>query len=102
VVAPRITGIPELVADGVSGYLTTPGDAAELAERIDRLVRDPRLRGRFGAAGVRIVEEHFNQATEIARLAGIMAGRLQESARRAAPAPRPTVARPAALGREAA
>jgi colanic acid/amylovoran biosynthesis glycosyltransferase len=31
VVAPRITGIPELVHDGATGRLTTPGDSEEIA-----------------------------------------------------------------------
>ncbi len=34
VIASKIGGIPELIEDGVTGYLYPPGDAAELAERM--------------------------------------------------------------------
>jgi len=43
VVASRIGGIPELVDDGRNGLLFEPGDAADLARALTRLVRDPAL-----------------------------------------------------------
>ena len=36
VIARRIGGIPELVEDGRTGFLFTPGDHRELAERLRR------------------------------------------------------------------
>jgi len=48
VVASRIGGIPEMVDDGRSGFLFTPGDHCELAERIRQLSDDPELRQRMG------------------------------------------------------
>ncbi|MGP0067393.1 MAG: glycosyltransferase, partial [Isosphaeraceae bacterium] len=41
-------GIPELIADGRTGFLFPPGDPRELAGRIHRLIRDQPLRGRMG------------------------------------------------------
>jgi glycosyltransferase involved in cell wall biosynthesis len=38
----------------------SPGDAAQLAERIIQLATDPALRARLGAAGRATVEQHFN------------------------------------------
>jgi len=48
VVASRIGGIPEFVEDGRTGFLFTPGDHRELAERIHQLCDDPELRLRMG------------------------------------------------------
>jgi glycosyltransferase involved in cell wall biosynthesis/peptidoglycan/xylan/chitin deacetylase (PgdA/CDA1 family) len=60
VVASRISGIPELVQDDVSGLLAPPGDAAALAAALRRLADDPGLRARLGVAGRRTVQEGFD------------------------------------------
>jgi len=58
VVASRLSGIPELVEDGVSGLLTAPGDAPALADTLERLWMEPVLRQRLGrAARERILQE---------------------------------------------
>jgi glycosyltransferase involved in cell wall biosynthesis len=56
VVATNVGGVPSLVTDEHTGLLVPPGDAASLAAALDRLVRRPELRQRFGAAGRRRVE----------------------------------------------
>lgn len=71
VVAPRITGIPELVQDGISGFLTVPGDADSLAASIETLLDDPEKRNRFAQEARQVVEQHFNLETETRRLADI-------------------------------
>ena len=43
VVASRIGGIPEVVANGVNGLLFQPGDADDLARCLSRLVSEPGL-----------------------------------------------------------
>src|SRR5581483_6132281 len=50
-ISTRITGIPELIRDGIDGLLVTPADAAELASAIGRLMDDANLRRRLGEAG---------------------------------------------------
>jgi glycosyltransferase involved in cell wall biosynthesis len=50
VVACRVGGNAELIRDSESGFLVSPENAEEMAERIDQLVRDPELRKSFGAA----------------------------------------------------
>lgn len=51
IVASRAGGLPEAVADGVTGLLITPGDVAALAAALRRLLDDAGLRHRLGAAG---------------------------------------------------
>lgn len=51
VVASRIGALPEIVADGVTGLLVTPGNTPELLRAIRRLEEDAELRRKMGAAG---------------------------------------------------
>lgn len=44
-------GIDEAVQDGVTGFLFTPGDSTQLADRIAELLSDAELRNRLGTAG---------------------------------------------------
>jgi glycosyltransferase involved in cell wall biosynthesis len=60
VVGCRVGGIPEMVADGVTGILVPPHDPRNLAAAIDRLLGDVPLRERLGAAGRRRCEEQFS------------------------------------------
>jgi len=48
VVATALSGAPEIVRDGETGYLAPPGDAAALAERLVALLEDEERRRRFG------------------------------------------------------
>ena len=76
VVASELSGIPELVQDGVSGLLVAPGDAPELADALARLHADPDLRRRLGAAGREQVLREFDveaSAGELARRFGVVA-----------------------------
>jgi glycosyltransferase involved in cell wall biosynthesis len=59
VVGCRAGGMPEVIADGVTGLLAEPGDAASLRGCLERLIADPALRARMGAAGRRRYEERF-------------------------------------------
>ncbi|HZW32276.1 MAG TPA: glycosyltransferase family 4 protein [Isosphaeraceae bacterium] len=59
VVASRIGGLPFTVSDGTTGLLCEPGDPADLARQIARLLDDPPLRRTMGLAGRRRFEEAF-------------------------------------------
>ena len=64
--ASRIGGIPEFVADGRNGFLFTPGDHRDLAERIHRLRADPELRHRIGQEARAIVIERYSTRSLLA------------------------------------
>ncbi len=53
-------GIPELVADGVSGFLVPEGEVAALTDRLGLLVSRPDLRAAMGVAGRRKIEADFD------------------------------------------
>lgn len=71
VVATLVGGNPDLVEDGVSGWLTPPRDPASMADRILRLVRDPARAAEMGAAGRRRIEECHSYATMIGTYASL-------------------------------
>ncbi|HEV8549850.1 MAG TPA: glycosyltransferase family 4 protein [Polyangiaceae bacterium] len=48
VVALRAGGVPDAVADGISGYLVTPGELDELADRLATLLLDPAHAAQLG------------------------------------------------------
>ncbi|MBI9099195.1 MAG: glycosyltransferase family 4 protein [Spirochaetaceae bacterium] len=72
VIAPCITGIPELVKNDVSGLLTIPADSNSLAEQMKLLLNDPERRNRYIENGQKIIEKDFNISVEINRLAAII------------------------------
>lgn len=54
------SGIPEIVEDGVSGYLVPERDVAALAEKLAYLAERPQVRTRMGQAGRKGVKERYN------------------------------------------
>jgi glycosyltransferase involved in cell wall biosynthesis len=60
IVASRVGGIPEIVREGETGSLVPPGDERALAEECRRLLREPELACRMGAAGRARLEESFD------------------------------------------
>ena len=67
VIASRIGGLVDLVADGETGYLVQPGDAPALQQAIERLLADPDLRRRMGQAALRKVVE-FQASAVVPRI----------------------------------
>jgi glycosyltransferase involved in cell wall biosynthesis len=59
VVCSRLGGLPELVQHGITGYLTEPGNIAELRESVAALLHDPALAGRMGRNARELVLERF-------------------------------------------
>jgi glycosyltransferase involved in cell wall biosynthesis len=59
-VATDVPGCREVVRDGVNGLLVPARDAVALAEAIESLLKNPKLRAEFGAASRRLAEERFS------------------------------------------
>jgi glycosyltransferase involved in cell wall biosynthesis len=51
VVATRVGGVPDVVQEGIDGFLVDPGDLDAIAERLARLASDTALRERMASAG---------------------------------------------------
>jgi glycosyltransferase involved in cell wall biosynthesis len=68
-VATWITGIPELIRDGVDGLLGPPGDPETLADAIASLMDDPELRLRLGQSARRRIVESYDLKRNSNRLA---------------------------------
>ncbi len=68
VVSTTVSGIPELVTDGVDGLLVPPRDAAALTEALAALLIDGAMRERLGAEAHRTVTTNFDLAHNVARL----------------------------------
>ena len=60
VVATRVGGNPELVQDGLTGYVVPPADSVSLAEAILKLLDDPARAEDMGTAARQIAEERFS------------------------------------------
>ncbi len=71
VAATRVGVIPEMVADGATGFLVPPADPAALAGAITSLLEDRERAERMGAAGRRRAEEEFSRAVFTRRLRSI-------------------------------
>jgi glycosyltransferase involved in cell wall biosynthesis len=72
-----IAGIPEAVDDSVEGFLVTPGDSAAIADRLQRLIGDPALAERMGAAARARVERCFSAEAIIPQVEKIYADLLR-------------------------
>jgi len=70
VLATRVSAIPELIEDGVSGVLADEGDVAGLAAALARLIGDPAARRRHGVALQRRIAAEFDHEVWLDRLAG--------------------------------
>lgn len=74
VVASPVGGVPEVVADGVSGLFSAPGDVATLQRQLRKLLLDRKLGERMGAAARESIRLRCAPERAAARLADIYAG----------------------------
>jgi glycosyltransferase involved in cell wall biosynthesis len=80
VVASSVGGTPEVVDDGINGLLVPSGDAEALAEAMSRLVDEPDLCRRLGAAGRQRVQAEFEARANLRRIAAIHGATLDDEA----------------------
>lgn len=71
VIASDLSGIPELVQPGRTGYLVPPADSAALADCLAHVHRRPEEAAALAAAGRELVVNCFNIRTNARRLAGL-------------------------------
>lgn len=67
VIASNTSGIPDLVQDGVTGYLVPPGDATAFASALEKMLNNPK-REEMGAKGRIRVESNCGCEDSAARL----------------------------------
>jgi len=79
VISTRVSGIPELVVDGVSGLLAAPGDAVALADAIERLLKDPALREVLSRQGSEAVRARHDISRSVVRMQEIFSEALNAS-----------------------
>jgi len=74
VIATASGGNLEMIQDGETGLLYPIGDIPALADRIERLMKDPGLRARLGESGFRFVNTQFSEERFGGRISEIMRG----------------------------
>jgi glycosyltransferase involved in cell wall biosynthesis len=70
-VATAVSAIPELIRADETGVLVPPRDPPALAAALERVIQDPDLRGRLGAAGHDRLVREFGHEHGIDRLAAL-------------------------------
>ena len=79
VISTRVGGIPELVRDGIDGFLIEPGDRAALEDRLRRLAEDARLRQTMGDAARADIARRFDVARMVADTHAVYEACLREA-----------------------
>jgi glycosyltransferase involved in cell wall biosynthesis len=75
-VSTHITGIPELIRNGVDGLLVAPSDLDGLIAALSDLMDDAELRERLGKSGRQRVLEDYDLSRSVQNLAAIFAERV--------------------------
>jgi glycosyltransferase involved in cell wall biosynthesis len=81
VVATRVGGVPEIVRDGVTGHLVSPGDPGKLAQSILAILRDPEEARRMGERGRDHVAREFSADRFASEAAAVYRAVLGQAAR---------------------
>ena len=68
VISTNISGISEVICDGVDGLLMPPNDSQALASAIVKLCQDTQLRKKLGENARKKITVHFNKADKIDKL----------------------------------
>ncbi len=72
VVATNVGGVPEMLVDGLTGFLVPPGAPDQLAEAMLRVLRDPELGRKLGEEGRKRVEEEFTVEHMVSRTESLL------------------------------
>ena len=74
VVASAVSGIPEVIRDGDTGWLTAPGDPEALARAVAAALADPGEARRRAERGREFVRQEFDSLRNYARLKALLEG----------------------------
>ena len=86
-ISTRVSGIPELIHHEENGLLVSPGDAAELADAMARLLGDAPLRIRLAEAARRTIVQDFDADIEAGKLLALIRRKQHTAAPAAEAAP---------------
>jgi glycosyltransferase involved in cell wall biosynthesis len=76
VVATAVGGVPEIIQDGVTGYLVPPANPRQLAEKILFALDNPSLLAKATANGYRLLQEKFSLEAQTEKLQNLYRGLL--------------------------
>lgn len=79
-IGPDAWAIPEMIEDGVTGYLVPPESEESLADRMVHLLRDPELATRMGKAGFERATRQFTWKVVAGRVTAAMEAALKAEA----------------------
>lgn len=78
VVSSNIGGVPEVVFDGLTGYMVKPGSSDQLAEAILKLWSDQEAYQRMGVQARKLITEQFDKHTQFDRFLAYFQNLIQE------------------------
>jgi glycosyltransferase involved in cell wall biosynthesis len=81
VVSTRHAGIPDVVIEGVTGFLVDEHDAISMAQHMIRLAQEPELAGEMGRAARAHIQKDFSKEQRIRCLWSIIESCINQSAR---------------------
>lgn len=82
VIGARIGGIPEIIRDGETGFLTPPGDARELVDKIKKIYHDTDLLARVGESAAAYVRRAYDPEEHVMQIVQVYEEAIQQSSSR--------------------
>jgi glycosyltransferase involved in cell wall biosynthesis len=77
VIGGRIPAVRDVIEDGRSGLLVTPGAVGELSQALERILADPALARQMGERGAQALQDRFNWPNVVGRVEGAYANALE-------------------------
>jgi len=71
-ISTRVSGVTELLEDGVTGLVVAPDDPDALAAALSRAIGDPELRLRLGSAAETLVRNEFDHQASVRELVDLL------------------------------
>jgi glycosyltransferase involved in cell wall biosynthesis len=100
IVATRVGGVPRLIEDGVDGLMVEPRSVDALVVALDRLLRDPELRGSLALAGRATIEARYSFTHRMQKMKVVYDDLLRETTRTSAAANAGRIAAGAPVSRD--